>query len=114
MERYNDRITKLSNYEQIRLNKNKENSKKRLLEISKSKIKTTMIGAIATIEEHLGELLNSNEEFQDIFSIIRSAILDKGNNQARNLETEFANYDIIWQKNSFDLPIINRGQNNDR
>lgn len=112
MDKYTDKIIKLNNYEQIRIAKNKELSKKRLLEISKSKIKTTMIGAIATVEEYLGELLNFSEEMQDIFSNIRSAILDKGNNQARNLETEFANYDIMWHKNSFDLPVINKGKNN--
>ena len=54
---------------------------------------------------------NPSEEVQlkEIFEDLRSEILDRGNNQIRNLESEFANYEIIWKKYSMKLPFVDKG-----
>jgi hypothetical protein len=52
-----------------------------------SKIKTTMIGAIADIEE-----LDMDE---DTFNAIRNSILDRGNNQIRLIKKELYDYKIV-------------------
>ena len=76
----------------------KKKSKDRLHRIVSQKIKTTMIGAISSVEDHFGFLLEednpNNKEMQEIFKKLRSEILDKGNHQIRNLQKEFELYDI--------------------
>ena len=42
---------------------------------------------------------------RDIFEEARSEILDKGNSQMRNLEAEFAQYDVKWLRYSMTLPV---------
>ena len=93
----------------------KELSKDKLLSVSKKKIQTTMIGAISTLESHFGFLWDvenptaEQKQLKSIFEEMRSEILDRGNTQIRNLENEFANYDITWKKYTMNLPFINRG-----
>ena len=96
--------------------KYKEVSKERLLKIGKKKIQTTMIGALSTIEKHLGflwgyesseSLTPEQEHLKELYEEVRSEILDRGNNQARNLEAEFANYDINWLRYQITLPVKN-------
>jgi hypothetical protein len=105
-------------YKKAREEHLKEISKKRLLENSSKKIKTTMIGAIAAIEEKFGWLwgedMDQKVEFKELFEDVRSMILDKGNNQIRNLEAEFASYEIVCQKNKIVLPVLNKDKDNDR
>lgn len=116
-EDFNKNMRKTLDYKKIREDRVKAMSKQRLLDISSKKIRTTMIGALASIEEKLGWLWkegNDKESFKQIFDEIRSEILDKGNNQIRNLETEFSSYDIVWKKNSVLLPIMNKDRENDR
>lgn len=96
----------------------KEKSKERLLKIGQSKIRTTMIGAIASMEKNFGHLWNhggeprtqEEEELRDAFEDFRSEVLDKGNAQIRNLETELSNYDVNWLRWSITLPVVRRGQ----
>ena len=52
------------------------------------RIRTTMIGAIAAIEEILEKEIASNEEINQKFKIIRDKILDLGNNQIRLLRKD--------------------------
>ena len=94
-------------------------SKDRLLKISKKKIQTTMIGALSTVEKHFGflwghesseELTPEQEHLKEIYDEVRSEILDRGNNQARNLEAEFAQYDVNWLKYQITLPVKNFNQ----
>ena len=116
---YAEMIRKSDNYKTDKANRYKEVSKDRLLKVSKKKIQTTMIGALSTVEKHLGflwghesseELTPEQEHLKEIYDEIRSEILDRGNNQARNLETEFAAYDINWLRYQITLPVktINR------
>jgi hypothetical protein len=111
---YADMVRKTEGYKTDKANKYKEVSKNRLLKISKKKIQTTMIGALSTVEKHLGflwghegleSLTPEQEHLKEIYDEVRSEILDRGNNQARNLETEFAAYDINWLRYQITLPV---------
>lgn len=92
----------------------KDSSKDRLQKIASKKIQTTMIGALSSIEKHLGflwshdqdgELTSEQEEMRELYEEIRSEILDKGNHQIRNLETELSQYDITWLRYQISLPV---------
>jgi len=92
----------------------RENSKDRLQKIASKKIQTTMIGALSSIEKHFGflwshseegELTSEQEHMRDLYEEIRSEILDKGNHQIRNLETELSQYDITWLRYQLSLPV---------
>ena len=99
----------------------KDLSRDKLFKISKKKIQTTMIGALSTIEEHFGFLwgLGMNEDeksdehrkIQELFDDVRAKILDRGNTQIRNLESEFVNYDIVRKKHLINLPVTQQQQN---
>jgi hypothetical protein len=104
-------------YKQIRDKKYKAESKDRLSKILKKKIQTTMIGALSSIEENLGFLWNednpkiSKAEMTQIYNKIRSEILDKGNNQARNVDAELAQYEVEWLRYSIKIPVIQNPKN---
>lgn len=88
-------------------------SKDRLAKVIESKMKTTMVGAISQIEEKLGYLWGHGEDreltqdevmFREIFTELRAAIFDNGNNQLRNLKTELEQYKVEWG-NRYNLPV---------
>ena len=71
-------------------------------------------GSLKSLEKHFGFLWGHEEEdeltpeqqhMKDLFEEIRAEILDRGNNQARNLEAEFANYEINWLRYQITLPV---------
>lgn len=104
----------MENYNRIRDKKYKAESKERLSKVLKKKIETTMIGALSSIEENLGFLwqndnkpLTKDQEFmKGLYNKIRSEILDRGNNQARNIDAELSQYEIEWMRYSLHLPVI--------
>ena len=110
-------------YRATREERYKEISKDKLFKVAVKKIQTTMIGALSTLEESFGFLWgfeNSQEktdEQKEIFNIYeeaRAKILDRGNTQIRNLESEFVNYDIVRKKHYINLPIAkNKGEDQD-
>ena len=111
---YAELVRKSEKYKTDKSNRYKEVSKDRLLKISKKKIQTTMIGALSTIEKHFGflwghesgqELTPEQEHVKQLFDEVRSEILDRGNNQARNLEAEFNHYEINWLRYQITLPV---------
>ena len=113
-ESYAELVRKSEKYKTDKTNKNKEVSKDRLLKISKKKIQTTMIGALSTVEKHFGflwghespdALTPEQEHMKELYDLVRSEILDRGNNQGRNLETEFMNYDITWLRYQITQPL---------
>ncbi len=115
-EPYKELIRSSSNYKDDREQKYKQSSKDRLNKIASKKIKTTMIGALSTVESHLGflwghesnePLTPEQEHLKETYELIRSEILDKGNAQIRNLEAEFAYYDIVWLRYHINLPVKN-------
>ena len=113
-ESYKDLIRSSSNYKQERDDKFKQSSRERLLKIASKKIKTTMIGALSTIESQFGflwghesgeSLTPEQEHMRSLYEEIRSEILDKGNTQIRNLEAELAHYDISWLRYHISIPF---------
>jgi len=104
-------------YKKIREKKYKADSKDRLSKILKKKIQTTMIGALSSIEENLGFLWEENnpkftpEDMKNIYNKIRSEILDKGNNQARNIDAELSQYEVEWLRYSIKIPIMQQPKN---
>jgi transcription termination factor Rho len=111
-----DASKQISEYKKARENKYKADSKDRLSKILKKKIQTTMIGALSAIEENFGFLWNSNnvdlspeqEKMKALYNKMRSEILDKGNNQARNIDAELAQYDVEWLRYSIKMPVIQK------
>jgi hypothetical protein len=70
------------------------------------RIQTTMIGALARIEESFGylwghdkdgELTNQEEKFADLWDFTRNQILNYGNNQIRGLKDDFHKYGGVFQ-----------------
>lgn len=103
-----------SDYKKARDKKYKAESKDRLSKILKKKIQTTMIGALSTIEENFGFLWEQmegkseaeQEIMKELYKKVRSEILDKGNNQARNIDAELAQYEVEWLRYNMKIPVI--------
>ena len=82
-----------------------------------TKIRTTMIGSLASIEEHLGFLWQPKDgkmsseaiEFQSLYEKVRQEILDNGNNQIRNIKSEMENYSVEWLRYRLTLPFRQPG-----
>jgi len=104
-------------YKKIRDKKYKNDSKDRLSKILKKKIQTTMIGALSSIEENLRFLWEqdnpkiSKSQMKEVYNKIRSEILDRGNNQARNVDAELAQYEVEWLRYSIQIPVIQNPKN---
>ena len=86
--------------------------KKKIIKLIQSRIRTTMIGAISSIEEFFGFLWNasdlSDEDKQKMLQIFlqtRSNILDKGNVQIRNIENDLDKFNICKYSNTTYIPI---------
>jgi len=104
-----------------RKTKYRVDSKERLKKIARKKIQTTMIGALDTIEKHLGflwgpdedgELSNEARQLKEIYNRVRQEILDRGNGQIRNLDTELEQYDVEWLRFNLTLPVRRRQEDN--
>jgi hypothetical protein len=92
----------------------KEQSKLRLTKIAQSKIKTTMIGSLQSIEDHFGFLwahgeTECSEEEQKtrlLYDNLRQEILDKGNQQLRNIAAEVSEYEVEWKRHTLTLKPV--------
>tara|TARA_Y100000034_G_C6723841_1_gene320351 strand:+ start:295 stop:672 length:378 start_codon:yes stop_codon:yes gene_type:complete len=118
----NNFLQKSLDLRQAREERYKEISRDKLFKASKKKIQTTMIGSLSTVEEQFGflwgfdipesERTPEQKKIHDIYEETRAKILDRGNTQIRNLETEFVNYDITRKKYFINLPMAQpRGDN---
>lgn len=111
-------VKERKNYKHDREQKYKQDSKDRLSKIVKKKIQTTMIGALSSIEEHFGFLWDENNgntkeenaRIKKIYEEVRSEILDKGNNQARNIDSELSQYNVEWLKYQLKIPVIPKSE----
>lgn len=84
----------------------KQQSHERLVKILTKLLNTTMIGAIAALEENMPEGDNvSSVELKDMFDIVRKAILDNGNKQKRAMLDEMSRYEVEWMRYHMDLPV---------
>jgi transcription termination factor Rho len=113
---YNKFLKKSIDLKNIREERRREISKDDLFKSCKKKIQTTMIGALDTIEKQFGFLwsfedqdsLNEEQkQIKNIYDEVRANILDKGNTQIRNLEAEFANYEVSRKRYHLDIPVVN-------
>jgi len=113
---YSELIRAKSDYKNKREEKYKFQSRDRLSKIIRKKIETTMIGALSSVEEHFGFLWGQDQDgplteeqeiMKDLFQTVRSQILDRGNNQARNVDAELSQYDMEWKKYSMTIPVVN-------
>ena len=111
---YTELVRKSADFKTAKTDQYLDLSKERLLKIGKKKIQTTMIGALSTLEKRFGflwgqdqegDLTPEQEHLKELYEEIRSEILDRGNNQMRNLESEFAQYDIKWLRYNMKLPV---------
>ncbi len=85
------------------------------------KIKTTMIGALATFEENFGylwgydrpqneALTQEEEENLLIWEYIRNEILDRGHSQIRAMNHEIENYEVEWQRYKYQFKFRREDQ----
>ena len=116
-------LQKSLDLKQAREERYKDISRDKLFKASKKKIQTTMIGSLSTIEEQFGFLWGfdipesertvEQKKIHEIYEDTRAKILDRGNTQIRNLETEFINYDITRKKHFINLPMAQPQGDND-
>ena len=119
---YNAFLQKSLSLKKVREERSKEVSKDVLFQSSKKKIQTTMIGALSSLEDGFGFLWGFNaddredenlspeqQHLKNIYDEARAKILDRGNTQIRNLEAEFAQYDITKKRYSYNLPVVKPG-----
>jgi len=105
--------------ERKKLNKlrNQLYSKQKLETNMEKKIKTTMIGALATFEDYFAELwgydkpynklTEEEQHYRDMWEDVRNDVLNKGNHQSRLALTELQEYDVTWNKHKVEFKIGN-------
>jgi len=92
----------------------KNRSKSNLTRHVETKLKTTMIGALAKFEENFGSLWGHNsdnptdkqKQLRELWNLTRTEILNNGNNQLRAAREEINCYTI--QYNKFETKFIIR------
>jgi len=55
--------------------------------------------------EQEDELTAEQQHVKSLFEEVRAEILDRGNNQIRNLEAELAHYDVSWLRYHISIPF---------
>lgn len=88
-----------------------------LLRVLLRKTNTSFIGAIARFEKFFGvlwghgkalhELGDEERYWLSVWSECRNEVLDNGNHQARNIESELSRYEVDY-KRAIVLPVLNR------
>lgn len=92
----------------------RQRSKDRLTNSTQKKVRTTMIGSLCSIEDHLGFLWGHNsdeplteqqEGFLKIYEELRTEILDKGNVHIKEVVVDLATYDVTWNRYRYQIPV---------
>ena len=119
MEDYNNLIRQHAEYKKVKEDKYKCDSKDRLSKILRKKVETTMIGALSSMEKHLGFLWTSEGDLTpeqktmyDIYQKVREEVLDKGNSQARNVDAELNQYEVKWLRYTSTIPLKTKKEGN--
>ena len=125
VEEYTNFLKQSLDLRSTREERDRELSKDKLFKAAKKKIQTTMIGALSTLESSFGFLWGfevpeedktpEQKRVYEIYEEARAQILDRGNTQIRNLESEFVNYDIVRKRYQITLPVktIRTGEQED-
>lgn len=84
-----------------------ESSKEKLKKLIVKAHKTTMIGALAKFEDYFGHLwghdsnrrlTEEQKKFREIWSLVRTEILNNGNNQLRDVvDEELPQYNVRYE-----------------
>ena len=97
-----------------------QQSRERLKKILEGKMRTVMIGAIASVEECFstwlklkGRRTEDEQDFFEAFQDCRSEILDKGNAQIRNLDEEMKQYVMDWKRYNYKISQAERNVENE-
>ena len=99
------------------VNKKAEGDKDRLQQAVIKAIKTTMVGAVASIEEKFGSLwgqdkksglTETEQKFLTLFMELRKEILDKGNTQIRNCKQILDGHNVDFVGFHLNLPVVRR------
>ena len=114
-----DMKRKFADYKSVREQKYKSDSKTRLKNNIEKKIRTAMIGSLDVFETKLGFLWGEDSPFTEeeraeierLYKEARSEILDKGNNQIRNVSAELAEYDVTWNRHQVEIPLRLQAKN---
>ena len=93
--------------------KRKDSDRRRLEYNIEKKIRTTMIGALATFEDYFGNIWGFNKSekdlsenqyhFRQLWAEARREVLNKGNMQIRAARDEISEYDTEWHRYTVDL-----------
>jgi len=71
-----------------------------------------MIGALDTIEKNLGFLWEDDsqqsKQLKEIYDVVRQEILDRGNDQMRNMDAELNQYEVEWLRYRLTIPVKRR------
>lgn len=80
-----------------------------------SKLKTTMIGALASFEEAFGylwgrgldeeDLTPEQIKNRDVWELVRTEVLNKGNNQLRAAMSEIDLYSVVFNKMEYKFVV---------
>lgn len=97
-------------------------SQKRFIDNLTKKFNTTMIGAISEVEKAFGYLwghgkpenrLSKEEKIcREKFMLLRTSILNNGNNQLRAAINEVGEYTMAWQKYNMTFFPVQKDNNN--
>jgi hypothetical protein len=99
------------------INRKLEADKDKLQGLIIKSIKTTMVGAVASIEEKLGDLWGQNKKgtpteseqrLYETFMELRKEILDKGNTQIRNIKQLIDGYTVEFSGFQMTLPVVRK------
>ena len=99
------------------VNRKLEADKDKLQQLIIKSIKTTMVGAVASVEEKMGDLWGQNKKtpltveeqrMMELFMELRKEILDKGNTQIRNIKQLMDGYTVEFSGFHMTLPVVRR------
>ena len=97
----------------VKSSNHRKRSKDRLIKSVSKRIETTMIASLDNIEKIFGKLwglgsknqTQKEKEFEVLWQILRSAILDKGNAQIAFFKKDMDMYEIEFNGYRYELPV---------
>lgn len=107
----------MDNYQNYRATKDKKVARENVRKFCETRVRTTMIGSIQSLEEGIEKLSEDQSvpksKLMEFFNDVRNSILDKGNFQLRMISNELEKYDIV-RTNYYYLPLDEEeGDNNE-
>ena len=116
---FKDKNNLLNKLRESKADKYQNDSRERLKNITTKKMTTIMVGSLDNIEKKLGFLWGHNkkhydrdqteQEFSEIWSELRSNILDLGNEQIENIVKELETYTIHWDRYTMEFKADETG-----